>query len=120
MSAVRQVTFSSQSLEAISGLSQIEQLALVEKLSSLSSDILSDRESGIGKFIRKGMTYYRIRLDDLRIYFERNEHALHCQFILEKNSFQDFMIRCNVPSSEDSVVENHQSFWDFLESLRKK
>lgn len=104
----------------MSGLSQAEQLELVEKLSSLSSDILSDKSSGIGKFLRKGMTYYRIRLDEMRIYFERKENTLHCQFILEKNSFQDFMIRCNMPSSEESVIENHQSFWDFLESLRKK
>lgn len=117
---MRQVTFSSQSLEAISKLSQAEQLGLVEKLSSLSNDILSEKGSGIGKFNRKGMTYYRIRLDGLRIYFERDGLALHCQFILEKNSFQDFMIRCNMPSSEESVVEDHQSFWDFLESLRKK
>ena len=117
---MRQVTFSSQSLEAISGLSQIEQLSLVDKLGSLSGEILSDKSSGIGKFIRKGKTYYRIRIRDLRIYFERNGPALHCQFILEKNSFQDFMIRCNMPASEESVVENHQSFWDFLDSLRKK
>lgn len=117
---MRQVTFSTQSLEVISGLPQSAQLSLVDKLSSLSSDILSDRNPGFGKFIRKGMTYYRIRLDDLRVYFERNGQALHCQFILEKNSFQDFMIRCNMPSSEESVIENHQGFWDFLESLRKK
>ena len=117
---MRQVTFSAQSLDAISGLSQSGQLALVDKLSSLSSDILSEKNSGVGKFTRKGMVYYRIRLDEMRIYFERKDNALHCQFILEKNSFQDFMIRCNMPSSDESVIENHQSFWDYLESLRKK
>ena len=117
---MRQVTFSTQSLEVISTLSQSAQLSLVEKLSSLSNDILSDNNSGIGKFNRKGMTYYRIRLDGFRVYFERNGQALHCQFILEKNSYQDFMIRCNMPSSEEAVIENHQGFWDFLESLRKK
>ncbi len=117
---MRQVTFSSQSLEAISGLSQLDQLALVDKLSSLSNDILNDKGTGIGKFVRKGKTFYRIRLDGLRIYFERDGQALHCQFVLEKNSFQDFMIRCNMPSSEESVIEDHQSFWDFLDSLRKK
>ena len=118
--SVRQVTFSTQSLEVISTLSQSAQLSLVEKLSSLSNDILSDNNSGIGKFNRKGMIYYRIRLDGFRVYFERNGQALHCQFILEKNSFQDFMIRCNMPSSDEAVIENHQGFWDFLESLRKK
>ena len=117
---MRQVTFSTQSLDAMSGLSQNEQLVLVEKLSSLSTDILTNKNENVSKFSRKGMTYYRIRIDDLRIYFEQNGLALHCQFILERNSFQDFMVRCNLPSSDESVVENHQSFWDYLESIRKK
>jgi mRNA-degrading endonuclease RelE of RelBE toxin-antitoxin system len=117
---MRQVTFSSQSLDVISSIPQIEQLSLVEKLSSLSGDILLEKRADIGKFTRKGKTYYRVRLDDFRIYIERNQTALHCQYILEKNSFQDFMIRCNLPSSEESVIEKHQSFWDYLDSLRKK
>ncbi len=117
---MRQVTFSSQSLDVISSIPQIEQLSLVEKLSSLSGDILLERRADIGKFARKGKTYYRVRLDDFRVYIERNESALHCQYILEKNSFQDFMVRCNLPSSEESVIEKHQSFWDYLDSLRKK
>jgi len=104
----------------MSGLSQAEQLVLVDQLSSLSNDILSEKKGVVGKFNRKGMTYYRIRIDDLRIYFERNGPALHCQFILAKNSFQDFMIRCNFPASDESVIENHQSFWDYLDSLKKK
>lgn len=117
---MRQVTFSSQSLDVISSIPQIEQLSLVEKLSSLSGDILLEKRADIGKFARKGKTYYRVRLDDFRVYIERNESALHCQYILEKNSFQDFMVRCNLPSSEESVIEKHQSFWDYLDSLRKK
>jgi mRNA-degrading endonuclease RelE of RelBE toxin-antitoxin system len=117
---MRQVTFSSQSLDVIASLPQTEQLSLVEKLSSLSSDILLEKRSDIGKFARKGKTYFRVRLDDFRIYMERNESALHCQYILERNTFQDFMIRCNLPSSEETVIENQQSFWDYLDSLRKK
>ena len=117
---MRQVTFSSQSLDVISSIPQMEQLSLVEKLSSLSGDILLEKRADIGKFARKGKTYYRVRLDDFRVYIERNESALHCQYILEKNSFQDFMVRCNLPSSEESVIEKHQSFWDYLDSLRKK
>ena len=116
---MRQVTFSSQSLDVISSIPQMEQLSLVEKLSSLSGDILLEKRADIGKFARKGKTYYRVRLDDFRVYIERNESALHCQYILEKNSFQDFMVRCNLPSSEEAVIEKHQSFWDYLDSLRK-
>lgn len=117
---MRQVTFSSQSLDVISSLPQMEQLALVEKISSLSGDILLEKRADIGRFARKGKTYYRVRIDDFRIYMERNESALHCQYILGKNTFQDFMVRCNLPSSEEAVIEKHQSFWDYLDSLRKR
>jgi len=117
---VRQVTFSSQSLDAISGLPQVGQLSLIEKLSSLSSEILAKKQPSVGKFVHKGKIFYRIRIDDMRIYLEQDGDALHCQFILEKNSFQDFLVRCNMPASEEFVVENHQSFWDYLDSLRKK
>ena len=55
----------------MSGLSQTEQLVLVEKLSSLSTDILTNKNENVSRFSRKGMTYHRIRIDDLRIYFER-------------------------------------------------
>jgi len=117
---VRQITFSSQSLDILSSLPQLEQLNLVEQLSAYSSNILLEKSADVGKFVRKGMTYYRICIGDLRVYFERCDTALHCQFILEKNSFQDFMIRCNLPASEETVIENHQSFWDYLDSIRKK
>ena len=68
---MRQVTFSSQSLDAISGLPQVGQLSLIEKLSSLSSDILAKKMSGVGKFVHKGKIFYRIRMEDMRIYLEQ-------------------------------------------------
>ena len=115
-----QVTFSEQSLSVLNSLSQLEQLQLMEKLSSLTNNILSGTDEGIGKFHRKGKLFYRLRLDDLRVYFERFDIALHCHFILPKNSFNDFLFRCKLPASEESMFEEHQSFWDFLESLAKK
>ncbi len=115
-----QVTFSDQSLEELNSLNQSAQLLLMEKLSSLTSDILSGENSDIGSFIRNGKTFYRLRIDDLRVYFEKIEISLHCHFILQKNSLNDFLIRCKMPSSDDAVLENHQSFWEYLESLAKK
>ena len=115
-----EVTFSDQSLEELNSLNQSAQLLLMEKLSSLTSDILSGENSGIGSFIRNGKTFYRLRIDDLRVYFEKIEISLHCHFILQKNSLNDFLIRCKMPSSDDAVLENHQSFWEYLESLAKK
>ncbi|HAE11325.1 MAG TPA: cytotoxic translational repressor of toxin-antitoxin stability system [Opitutae bacterium] len=115
-----QVTFSDQSLSVLNSLPQAEQLSLMDKLSSLTNSILSGTDNGIGRFQRNGKTFYRLRLDELRIYFEKINIALHCHFILPKNSLNDFLFRCKMPASEEAVLENHQSFWDYLESLAKK
>jgi len=115
-----QVTFSEQSLSELNLLSQSDQLHLMEKLSSLTSDILSGDNNSVGTFIRNGKTFYRLRIDQLRVYFEKIDISLHCHFILHKNSLNDFLVRCKMPSSEEAVLENHQNFWDYLESLTKK
>ena len=115
-----QVTFSDQSLSVLNSLSQAEQLNLMEKLSSMTNDILVGSDSAIGTFQRDGKTFYRLRLEELRVYFEKINIALHCHFILPKNSLNDFLVRCKMPSSDEAVLENHQNFWDYLESLTKK
>ena len=43
-----QVTFSDQSLSVLNSLSQAEQLNLMEKLSSMTNDILVGSDSAIG------------------------------------------------------------------------
>ena len=115
-----QVTFSKQSLSELNSLSQTDQLSLIEKLSSLSNDILTGENSSVGTFLREGKKFYRLRVDDLRVYFEKVDISLHCHFILQKNSLNDFLVRCKMPASEDAILENHQNFWDYLESLTKK
>lgn len=114
-----QVTFSEQSLGVLNSLPQSEQLGLMDKLGSLSSDILHEKNEHIGKFFRKDKTFYRIRLGDMRIYFEQVKIALHCHYILPKHSLNDFLFRCKLPSSENAILEKHNSFWDYLESLSK-
>ena len=114
-----QVTFSEQSLEVLSSLPQVKQLELIEHLSSLSNSILSGSAKNIGRFQRKGKLFYRLRVDDLRVYFEKIDISLHCHFMLPKNSLNDFLFRCKMPASDEAVLEEHQSFWDYLESLTK-
>ena len=115
-----QVTFSDQSLEILNSLSQDRQLEIMDRLSSLSNSILTGKEDLIGKFNRGKKVFYRLRLDDLRVYFEKVDISLHCHFILPKNSLNDFLFRCKLPASEDAVLEDHQSFWEYLESLAKR
>ena len=116
---MHQVTFSEQSLSALNGLPQIDQLSIVEELSSFSNSILKESPSNIGKFLRKGKCFYRIRLGELRVYFEKIENALHCHYILPKNTLNDFLFRCNLPASDEMAMENHPGFWDYLETLTR-
>ncbi len=115
-----QVTFSEHSLVTLNELSQVDQLKLMDSLSSLSNTILKGDDSGIGKFYKSGKLFYRLRIDDFRVYFEKVDIALHCHYILTKNSLNDFIFRCKLPSSEKAVLEDHESFWDYLESLAKR
>ena len=71
-----QLTFSEQSLKELNLLSQIEQLSLMDKLSSLTNEILSGENSSVGTFLRNGKTFYRLRIDDLRVYFEKFDISL--------------------------------------------
>ena len=71
-----QVTFSEQSLSILNSLTQGEQLVLMEKFSSLSSDILDGNNQEIGKFNRKGKVFLRLRVGSFRIYFEKVNNAL--------------------------------------------
>ena len=113
--------FFEQSLSILNSLTQGEQLVLMEKLSSLSSDILDGNSQEIGKFNRKGKIFYhRLRVGSFRIYFEKIKIALHCHFILPKNSLNDFLFRCKLPASEEAVLENYQSFWEYLEKAHVK
>ena len=115
-----QVTFSDQSLSILNDLPQGDQLKLMDTLSSLSNAILSGSDSTIGSFNRDGKIFYRLRVDDFRVYFEKINIALHCHYILPKNSLNDFIFRCKLPASERTVLEDHQSFWDYLDSLTRK
>jgi len=116
---VYQVTFSEQSLEVLNSLPQSDQLSLMDKLGNFSSDILKEKNDSVSKFFRKDKAFFRIRLGELRIYFEQVDIALHCHYILPKNSLNDFLFRCKLPSSDSAVLENHGSFWEYLESLSK-
>ncbi len=85
-----QVTFSEQSLDELNSLSQANQLYLMEKLSSLTSDILSGENSSVGRFNRNGKIFFRLRIDDFRVYFEKIDISLHCHFILQKKFVKRF------------------------------
>lgn len=114
-----QVTFSEQSLNELRKLDMHQQMILIEPISNLSASQLAAPREPLGRFNRDGRVYYRLRADDYRIYFELRGETLYCHYILHKNSITDFLFRTKLPISEDQLIENHQSFWKYLENLNK-
>jgi len=116
-----QVTFSEQSLQELGKLSTREQMSLVESISNLTPTELDHPKEPVGRFHRNAKTFYRLRAGDYRIYFEVIEHeTLYCEYILHKNTLTDFVFRTKLPISEEQLLEQHHSFWKYLDSLKKK
>ncbi len=115
-----QVTFSDQSMDELNKLDTLSQMELVEKITNLTPDDLTKLSEALGKFSRKGRTFYRLRAGDFRIYFEIVEDILTSHVILTKNSMADFVFRTKLPFKEEHAIEQHQSFWKYLEGLMKK
>ncbi len=116
-----QVTFSEQSLRELGKLSTREQMSLVESISGLTDAELAHPKEPVGRFHRNGKTFYRLRSGEHRLYFEvRGEDTLYCEYMLHRNTWTDFLFRSKFPVSEEQMLEQHQSFWKYLESLNKK
>jgi len=114
-----QVTFSDQSMTELNKMPVEDQLKLVDRISNITSEQLVEPSGAMGKFHRGGSTYYRVRVGDLRCYFEIKGEILYSHYILHKNSLTDFIYRNKLPVSEETMAEQHGSFWKYLESLKK-
>jgi hypothetical protein len=114
-----QVTFSDQAMHELNRLDKLAQLEVIEPISSLKpSDLASPREP-LGRFNRAGKVFYRLRAGEFRFYFELTGDVLHVNYILHRNSLEDFLLRNKLPVSEQQLVEQHSKFWKYLESLTK-
>ena len=113
-----QVSFSDQSIGEFNKLNSAAQLILMDQLGSVDvSDLKSS--SAIGKFERNNTTFYRLRSKDIRVYFEiKPENVIFCHYILHEHSLTDFLFRFKLPVSEEQMLEQHQSFWKYLETLK--
>ncbi len=114
-----QVTFSEQAMRELNGVGQLEQLELVAPISSLRPADLANPREPLSRFSRAGKLFYRLRAGDHRFYFDVNDETLHVNYILHKNSLEDFLLRNKLPVSEQQLVEQHSKFWKYLESLTK-
>ncbi len=116
-----QVTFSDQSIGEIKKLEMAEQLSLIDQLSSLSNKAFKEPQKDLQKVQRDGTNFYRIKIGTLRIYLELKENnTLFCSYIIPQHTLTDFIFRSNLPISDEQMIEQHSSFWKYMDSLKKK
>ncbi len=114
-----QVTFSDQAMAELNKLDKLQQMELIETFSSVTPEMLAHAADDIGRFQRDGKTYYRLRAGEFRIYFEQRGDILYSHYVLHQHSLADFIFRFKLPFTEEQLVEQHQSFWKYLETLKK-
>ncbi len=106
-------------MRELNKLETLAQLEVVDPISSIKSADLEHPREPLGRFHREGRSFYRLRAGDHRFYFEVTGDTLHVNYILHKNSLEDFLLRNRLPVSEQQLVEQHSKFWKYLESLTK-
>jgi len=114
-----QVTFSEQAMAELNRLPKLAQLEAIDPISGLKPADLAHPREPLGFFRRGTKSLYRLRAGDFRFYFEARGDTLHVDYILHKNSLEDFLLRNKLPVTEQQLVEQHSKFWKYLESLTK-
>ncbi|MDR2863469.1 MAG: cytotoxic translational repressor of toxin-antitoxin stability system [Puniceicoccales bacterium] len=106
-------------MSEINKLATLEQMTLVEAISAITPDRIKTDHTTIGIINREGKIFYRLRFEDFRVYFEIHDDILFCNFILHKHTMADFVFRMKLPFTEEQQIEQEQSFWKYLDSLKK-
>ena len=114
-----QVTFSEQAMHELNKLDKLAQLDAIDPISQLKASDLANPREPLGHFHRGQKSLYRLRAGDFRFYFEKLGETLHVDYILHRNSLEDFLLRNKLPVSEQQLVEQDSKFWKYLESLTK-
>lgn len=115
-----EVTFSDQSMAMLNRLDILVQMPIIERFSGLTPEDLKSSDEELGSFDRGGKRYYRLRAGEYRVYFEViDRHRLDCHYILHKHTLADFIFRFKLPYREETLVEQSQSFWQYVESLTR-
>jgi mRNA-degrading endonuclease RelE of RelBE toxin-antitoxin system len=114
-----QVTFSEQAMRELNKLDKLDQLTAIDPISNLKRADLAHPREPLGYFRRGTKSFYRLRAGDFRFYFESRGDTLHVDYILHKNSLEDFLLRNKLPVSEQQLIEQNSKFWKYLETLTK-
>ena len=114
-----QVNFSEQAMRELNKLDKLAQLDAIDPISQLKATDLAHPREPLGHFKRGQKSLFRLRSGDFRFYFEIVGETLHVDYILHRNSLEDFLLRNKLPVSEQQLVEQDSKFWKYLESLTK-
>lgn len=116
-----QVIFSAQSMSELNKLDKLAQLEIIDALGSLTKGQIESGLPEIGKIRRGSKNFYRLRTGDYRVYFEilEQKKALMAHYILHQHTLADFVFRAKLPFKEETMFEQEDNFWNYLESLKK-
>jgi mRNA interferase RelE/StbE len=106
-------------MSELNKLDKLAQIEVIDPLGSLTANALAHPREPLGRFSRGDKVYYRLRSGEYRIYFTVKGDTLHTHYILHRNSLTDFVFRTKLPISEEQLLEQHTSFWKYLETLGK-
>lgn len=106
-------------MRELNKLDQLAQLEAIDPISNLKPAELARPREPLGHFRRGNKSLYRLRAGDFRFYFEVHGETLHVDYILHRNSLEDFLLRNKLPVTEQQLVEQDSKFWKYLESLTK-
>ena len=125
-SRVFQIIFNEISAAEISQLPTMTQLEVLNEFQVSPADLEKldgdeNEEAPFGKIARDGETLFRFRAKDVRIYFEVSDDnkAVMVHRVLNKNTFQDFLYRTNLPVAEDEALSESKQFWELIEEGEK-
>lgn len=118
---MNQISFTPYANGELKKMSVEKQMQIIDALTNIEQSALNGKaRRGIyGVIKRDGNLFYRVRLDDLRIYFTLKNEILFCTHILKGNSITDFAFRNKLPLNDEHLVEQDKNFWEYLDSLNK-
>jgi mRNA interferase RelE/StbE len=115
-----QINFSEQSLGEIEKFDKERQLQFVSLVGEAADRAFRAAVQATASFQRDGKTFHRLKVDNFRLYVEKNgDDGMFCHYILPQHTLSDFLFRSKFPVSDEQMVEQHSSFWKYLESLKK-
>ena len=113
-----QIVFNEISAAEISYLDTLSQLELLDAFKVTEADLAELDGERFGKLVRDGVTLYRFRANEHRIYFEVSNDCVVVHRVLNKNTFSDFLFRSKMPHSEDEELAQSKHFWNLIDEGR--